>query len=375
MKLRVGIVGCGLITQAMHIHYLKELNELFEITAICDVSPSTLENVGERFRIPNRYTNWQDLINDDIDLVMILTPGSHAPIAIAAAEAGKHVFCEKPMCITLREADEMIAAAKKANVTLMVGNMKRFDPGYLYGLNEVQEMQDLLHVRVSTLEAPIAPYVKHLPLFLGAKDIPREVRAAFAEESEILVKEALGEVPDLAKWVYRMVLLDSLVHEVNALRGILGEPEKVLFTDVWKEGEGFTSIIRWPNEVDCTLSWVNLPKLPNYVQELSFYSPDKRVSIKFPSPFMRNEPTPVHIEEMITDTGFREQEVVVSYEEAFKNELLHLHNCIATGIEPVTNGLEAKKDIAVMQAMIKAWVNSRPEEIENAELPIIETAK
>jgi predicted dehydrogenase len=158
------------------------------------------------------------------------------------------------------------------------------------------------------------------------------------------------------------VLLDSLVHEVNALRGIMGEPEKVLFTDIWKDGEGFTTILRFPNEIECTLSWVNLTELPNYSQELAFYSPDKRVSIKFPSPFLRNEPTPVHVEEM-SNAGSWEQVVKVSHEEAFKQELVHLHSCIINGVEPITNGLSAKRDIAVLQTMIKSWQSKKPEVI------------
>lgn len=362
MKLRVGIIGCGLITQVMHLHYLRELNELFEVTALCDVSPSTLEKVGNQYSIVNRYSDWQEMLRSDIDVVMILTPGTHAPIAIAAANAGKHVFVEKPMCYTLREADEMLAAAKENQVILMVGNMIRFDPGYQYGREEISKMKNMLFARVTTLEAPIAPYVKHLPLYLGARDIAPELRTAFMQQSELLCEEALPEVDELGKRVYRGVLLDSLVHEVNAIRGILGEPEKVLFTDIWKDGEGFTTVLRFANDVDCTLSWVNLTELPNYSQELAFYSPEKRVSIKFPSPFLRNEPTPVHVEEM-QDSAAWEQVVKVSHEEAFKQELVHLHNCIKEGIQPITDGLSAKRDIAVLQTMIKAWSSKQAEVI------------
>src|SRR5207247_234525 len=67
----------------------------------------------------------------DVDAVLVLTAGSHAEPAIAAARAGKHVFVEKPMCYTAREADEMIAAATASGVTLMVGYMKAYDPTYL----------------------------------------------------------------------------------------------------------------------------------------------------------------------------------------------------------------------------------------------------
>ncbi len=63
--------------------------------------------------------------------VLVLTSGSHAPIAEAAARAGLHVFVEKPMCFSAAEGQAMVAAAAHAGVTLMVGYPKRYDPGYL----------------------------------------------------------------------------------------------------------------------------------------------------------------------------------------------------------------------------------------------------
>ena len=74
--------------------------------------------------------DWRDLIATDVDAVLVLTSGSHAPIAIAAAEAGKHVLVEKPMCFSVAEGRAMIAAAERAGVTLMVAYNKRYDPAY-----------------------------------------------------------------------------------------------------------------------------------------------------------------------------------------------------------------------------------------------------
>src|SRR5690348_4818613 len=130
-RLRVGVVGCGLIAQVMHLPHLRELDDRFEIAALCDLSREVLDAVGDYYGVARRYTRWQDLLGEELDAVMIFTAGSHhAPPAIAAAQAGRHVFVEKPMCYTLREADAMIGAARDAGVVLMVGNMKRFDPAY-----------------------------------------------------------------------------------------------------------------------------------------------------------------------------------------------------------------------------------------------------
>ncbi|MEW6230558.1 MAG: Gfo/Idh/MocA family oxidoreductase, partial [Bacillota bacterium] len=79
------------------------------------------------------YTNYVDAVNDDgVDAICISAPVfTHAEIAIAAADAGKHVFCEKPMALSLEEADAMMDAVQKAKVKFQMGFMRRFDAGFL----------------------------------------------------------------------------------------------------------------------------------------------------------------------------------------------------------------------------------------------------
>ncbi len=135
-RVRVGVVGSGSIAQIMHLPYLRELGDLFTIAALCDVSPATLEVVGERFGVPGhaRFADYRELATSDlIDAVLICPTGSHVPPAIAALEYGKHVLIEKPLCYRLDEADALVDAARTARrrsgaVTLLA-YMKRFDPG------------------------------------------------------------------------------------------------------------------------------------------------------------------------------------------------------------------------------------------------------
>ena len=85
----------------------------FELKAICDVSPGLIESLGSYYNVSRCFLDYRDLIEEDLDVVIVLTPGSHAAAAIAAMEAGKHVIVEKPMCFTLREADAMIATSRR----------------------------------------------------------------------------------------------------------------------------------------------------------------------------------------------------------------------------------------------------------------------
>src|SRR5579872_5616817 len=102
-RLRVGVIGCGLIAQVMHLPHLREMQDRFEIAALCDLSPGTLKAVGDFYGVPSRHVRWQDLMAEDLDAVMVFTAGSHAAPAIAAARAGRHVLVEKPMCFSVQE--------------------------------------------------------------------------------------------------------------------------------------------------------------------------------------------------------------------------------------------------------------------------------
>jgi predicted dehydrogenase len=365
-ELRVGVVGCGLIAQVMHLPYLRELDDRFQIAALCDLSPATLDAVGDYYGVARRYTRWQDLVAEDLDVVMVLTAGSHhAPPAIAAAQAGRHVFVEKPMCYTLREADAMIAAAERAGVVLMVGNMKRFDPAYEHAIPLVATMRDLRLARITTLEAPLLPYVQHHRLTRVA-DVPAETLAALRSERQELLREALG--PDASEEIQRVyadVLLDSLVHEVNAVRGLLGEPEAVTSAETWLGGQGVTAVLRYPEDIRCVLTWVNLPELRHYSQELAFYGPADRVILRLPSPFLRNEPTALIVEGMENGTAF-EKSLTVSYEEAFKRELVHFHTCVVEGRRPRTSGSEARQDLVVLQAIAGSAISHQPSTISGS---------
>ncbi len=361
-RLRVGVIGCGLIAQVMHLPYLRELDDRFEIAALCDVSPATLDAVARRFAVTRCHARWQDLIADELDVILVLSSGSHAAPAIAAARAGCHVFVEKPMCYTVREADAMIAAAAQAGVVLMVGNVLRFDPAYARVQPLVSALPSLRLAQITTLEAPLLPYVAHLGLQRFA-DVPEAARAAMKSELAILEREALGaDTPEAIRRLYADVLLDTLVHEVNAIRGLLGEPESVASAEAWMGTEGLTTVLRFPGDVRCVLTWVNLPVLRHYSMEFAFYGAADRLVLRYPSPFLAHEPTALTIEGVQDGLPFVTS-VTVSYEEAFKRELLHFDDCIVNGKIPITSGEEGRQDLIVLQAIAHAAAQRGPREI------------
>ena len=347
------MIGCGLIAQVMHLHYLRELSDRFEIAAVCDLSPGTARAVARAYGVERHLTDWRELVASDLDAVMVLTSASHAPPAIAAARRGLHVFVEKPMCFTLREADEMIAACRDANVTLTVGYHKRHDPAYRLAVERLRDMTELRYVRVTTLEAPIAPYVSQYPLVRVA-DVPAEALERAREERAALIDEALpfGPADDLRR-AYQDLLLDSAVHELNLLRSLLGEPAAISSVDFWDDGRSMQAVFAYPGERRAAIGLVWLPGLAHYSQELAFYATDRRLILRFPSPFLRSEPTVLELEEEDRGMPWR-HEVVASHEEAFKLELRGFYESVAEGKKPINSGEEARHDVALCVALVRA---------------------
>lgn len=121
-KLNIGLVGAGFMGKA-HVVGYSNMPKLFwpapampVLKTVCDIVPEIAQEAKERFGFVQCCTDWKEMIQDpEIDVVSICTPNNvHAPIAIAALEAGKHVICEKPIASTMEDAKAMAEAAEKA---------------------------------------------------------------------------------------------------------------------------------------------------------------------------------------------------------------------------------------------------------------------
>ncbi|HID11802.1 MAG TPA: Gfo/Idh/MocA family oxidoreductase, partial [Candidatus Latescibacteria bacterium] len=101
-----------------------------EVVAICDIDEGRLGQVGDRYGIARRYTDyWEMLEKEELDIVSVATPNSlHMPITVAALQAGCHVLCEKPLALNAQEAEKMVEKAEEVGRRLMVNFSYRFDP-------------------------------------------------------------------------------------------------------------------------------------------------------------------------------------------------------------------------------------------------------
>ncbi|MCP8969992.1 Gfo/Idh/MocA family protein [Ectobacillus ponti] len=130
MTLKIGVIGCGSIAQHRHLPEYAGHSGV-EIVAVCDIVQTRAEATAEKYGA-KAYTSYETLLAEGIvDAVSVCTPNYlHAPISIAALQAGVHVLCEKPMATSRAEAEAMIAAAKESGKKLMIAHNQRFVPSH-----------------------------------------------------------------------------------------------------------------------------------------------------------------------------------------------------------------------------------------------------
>jgi predicted dehydrogenase len=130
-KVRLGIAGAGVIVREYHLPVMVT-NPRLEVAAICDVIEAAARRSAEQFHIPNTFRDYSALLaQSELDAVFVAVPNNlHAPVAVAAFAAGKHVLCEKPMASTVKEAQGMLAAAESAGKSLAIAHPWRCDQDY-----------------------------------------------------------------------------------------------------------------------------------------------------------------------------------------------------------------------------------------------------
>jgi predicted dehydrogenase len=129
-RLRVGVLGCGQIAQAAHFESCTKARNA-DLFAICDIADDLRERMAWTHKPEKSFSSYDAMLADpDLEAVIVATADAfHVPAAIRALEAGKHVLCEKPLGVTVEEAEKLREVAEASGLVLQVGHMKRFDAG------------------------------------------------------------------------------------------------------------------------------------------------------------------------------------------------------------------------------------------------------
>ena len=359
MTVRVGLVGGGLIAQAEHLPYLSSLRDRFSIAALAEPSLTVREALAARYGIGGVHADYRSMLDaGGLDAVVVSSPhGTHAEVVLAALAAGLHVFVEKPMCITLADADAIVAERDRARKVVQVGTMKRYDPAVETMLDALPgSAEHLRYVSVVVNDPEFEPFFEPGEIVRG-NDVPRELVDQTRRQESEQVEHAVGSGYENVVRAFSESFLGSLLHDLNVVHGMLRRlreplPAQVVAGDWWNEGRAVYGALRLRNGARVDGAWIQVLGTFEYRETIQFMFAEEVHSLEFPSPWLKQHPTIYRRSRR--DGRTDDLRIVKSYDEAFRRELLHFHDCIVDGTPCRTPAEEARLDIEVLTQMFLA---------------------
>jgi predicted dehydrogenase len=354
-RLRVGLVGAGLVGQSEHAFYLWEERERFDFVALADPSPAVRAAVGARYAIPELHADIDGLLGSGLDAVVIAAPDPYHPsLAIAALDAGLHVMCEKPLALTLEGCDRIAAARDRSGRAFQVAYMKRYDPAYRRALTLLpKSIEEIKLISVEVNDPDQAPFVAHLPM-VAPDDLPIALRESAKADSAAQLRQAAGGALD-ADGAHALAngFLSAIVHDVAVVHGILAHlgaelPATAAAGAYFDKGRGVELAFALPGGGRVRMAHLNLPGVPDYRERITVYCTDRIIELEFPSPYLRHLPTRLTLRRRGEGAALETVDFRESYEEAFREELRAFH-AAATGLAPVVTTVEqARRDVELL---------------------------
>ena len=361
-RLRVGLIGAGLVGQAEHAFYLWEDRACFAFVALADASPAVRQALGERYGLTELHAEIGGLLGCNLDAVVIAAPDPfHPELAAAALDAGLHVLCEKPLSLTLEGCDRIKAARDKSGRVLQVAYMKRHDPAFRRALELLpKRIEEVNLISVEVNDPDHEPFVAHLPMTW-----PSDLPAALRERSRAANREQLriasgGESSEAGLRALGGGFLSSLVHDVAVVHGMLAHlgcdlPETADHGALFDDGRGVQLGFGLPGGGRVSMTHLALPGVPDYTERVTVYCSDRIVELTFPSPYLRHLPTRLTLRRG-AGPALEIQDHRVSYEEAFREQLRAFH-AAACGEAPVLTPIEqARRDVALLTSALRKAV-------------------
>ncbi len=369
--MNVGLIGTGGISNRHMIPYLDRPDRV-RLTAVCDVVESLAQQYAKKAGVEAIYLDFNEMLRDaDIDAVDICTGhSSHAPLAIAAAKAGKHVIVEKAMAHTLQGCKDMIEAADKAGVTLMVAQHLRYSPEARAVKRFIDEgnLGEIRAARTHTLGGGggdrrpndwmkdgkagggvmLVQSVHHLDLlrfYIGnvkrVMGISRSIQPNFLNDADDLVAATLefenGAVGDLLASWSTPVSPEGMSYMIFGSEGTVHSTpptiEQSLDAPVRQFGTIMYSVRDEEQEKEQARAMASGPLRRPLTRE--------RLETMMRRPTFQPLPT--------NDTG-------LPSDDYFTNEILHFEECCRTGKEPISSG---RDNLETMKIIFGIFESSR----------------
>ncbi|KAJ5715901.1 uncharacterized protein N7483_013082 [Penicillium malachiteum] len=340
--IHAGVFGGEDVAQIVHLPTFVSLSRLFKVKIICDISLKTATHCANRFGIPRPTTDPTEVFNDsEIDAVVVITSDEfHGPYAIAALQAGKHVFVEKPMTLSLEVAKEIIDAEFSApnGARVFVGYMRRYAPDLNAFKHEVASVD-----------------------CIKFDDIPAEAEKYRKEKLQALLGQAWG-IPsaDLSpeQMNYCCLLANLGSHGLSLMREVLGGlPSEVLAST--DNARWYTTMFEYQNKSNderfTCLYETGINFVPRFDSQVAIFGENKSVSINYDTPFVGGLGITVKIDELNEYGEKSHRSLQTSYEDAYSAELREWYDCIVNGKAIKTTCSDAVEDLKLFKMMMDKY--------------------
>lgn len=241
-QLNIGIIGAGRIGK-VHMESITYNVPSARVLGITDVYKDALPGLAEKYGIPKIYNDYKEMLADEeIDAVLVCSStDTHADISIEAAEAGKHVFCEKPVDLTPEKVKAVIAAVEKAGVKLQVGFNRRFDHNFAHVRSLINDGKvgnlELIKITSRDPEPPSAEYAAvsggmFLDMTIHDFDMARFLAGSDVTEVYVnatcLVDPAIGEAGDVDTAIINLKFENGALGVIdNSRRAAYGYDQRI----------------------------------------------------------------------------------------------------------------------------------------------------
>ncbi|EID44245.1 MULTISPECIES: Gfo/Idh/MocA family protein [Bacillota] len=389
-QVRIGMVGYKFMGKA-HSHAFRDIPFFFDtdavpvLQAVAGRDEQQVKQAAEKLGWASYETDWRCLIErDDIDVIDIVTPNhTHAEIAIAAAKAGKHVICEKPLALTLEQSLEMLEAVNKAGVVHMVCHNYRFAPAVQFAKQLIDQgkLGKIYHIRATFLQDwlmdPDFPLIWRLKKEISGSGTLGDIGTHIIDLARFLVGEFSEVIGMMETFIKKRPLGDMDIHlkgrgesrkwgEVDVddavaflarfENGALGVFEATRFSRGNRAGNRFEingerGSIRWDME--------NMNNLQVYLED------DERGLQGFRTINCTEVEHPYA-------SAYWPAGHIIGYEHTFINLLFEMMNGIAGGYSPAPNFEDGVRNQAVLEAVERSsqtgkWIKIS-ELLESAQL-------
>ncbi len=370
-NVRVGMVGYKFMGKA-HSNAYRALPMFFPDAAskpimkvICGRDPVQLEQARTQFGWEQSVTDWRELVTrDDVDLIDINAPSdAHKEIALAAAANGKHIFCEKPLALSLKDSREMLEAAESAGVTHMVGFNYRFAPAVQLAKKLISEgrIGKIYHFRGVFLQDwiidPNFPLVWRLQKEIAGSGSHGDLGAHVIDMARYLVGE-FDEVIGMSETFVKQRPIASAMTGLSAKGEAGGELGDVSVDDATVfmarfqggamgsiEATRFAAGHRCTNAFEINGSKGSIKFDFERVNELQVYFTDDAEDVQGFRRVLATDPAHAYMD------AWWPAGHTIGYEHTFTHEVLELMNALSEGRQPVPNFVDGVKCQEVLEAV------------------------